>query len=224
MAPICKSILPTLYALGLLLICAAPVNAQRGLYLSGGAGMAYQLFETQPALRIDGEMKWMFLPYLGVSLDGAMQRPPVRSRAMALSAMIASCEANSEYYTYDDITASIHFSFVLQPIAIVKKDTPHLFSVKLGVGGSAFQSESWQFRTSSDPTAKANNSYLYDEYYYLTVGLELGYSYQIFGPLYLGSRLGLLVLPDILSPFYVYAAFTAGIRFARLSSKTEVSM
>lgn len=198
-----------------LLLGSGVASAQKGLYLSANGGMAYQLFETQPALRLTGELKWMFLPYLGIALDGAMQSPPVRSHTFALSATVASTKPNEtySYYSCVDVTGYCHFSFVFQPIAIAKRDTPHLFTIKIGGGVAAVQGESWSFARTVKPHVQAENRYFYSEDFGITVGLEVGYSYQVFGPLYLGSHLGAVTEPDGLEFIYIYAGFTVGVRF-----------
>lgn len=135
--------------------------------------------------------------------------------------MAASTKPNEthSFHTYDDITGYCHFSFVFQPIAIAKRDTPHIFTIKFGGGGATFRGETWRFERTTLPNTRADNSYLYSEFYSVTLGLELGYSYQVFGPLYLGSHIGAVTMPDMFYPFYIYAGFTAGIRFDVPSKK-----
>ena len=199
--------------------------AQKGIYLSGNAGMGYQLFEAQPALRLGGELKWMFFPYLGISIDATMQQPPNRAYASMLSAAVVSDSFPPSFSPVKvvDVTGLGHLGIVFNPVAIVKKDSRHVFSVKLGAGIGAASAQEWALMRPSPAYVYNSNDYNYSKLFIMTMELDLSYYYVVYGPLYLGAHVGAVTSPDRLYPFYIYGGLSAGLHFSNHASNSETA-
>ena len=217
----CKFLSVTALSFFVTLASFSGVLAQKGIYLSGNAGMGYQLFEAQPALRLGGELKWMFLPYLGISIDATMQQPPNRAYASMLSAAVVSDSFPPSFSPVKvvDVMGLGHLGIVFNPVAIVKRDSRHIFSVKLGAGIGAAYEQEWSLMRPSPAYVYNSNDYNYSKLFIMTMELDLSYYYVVYGPLYLGAHVGAATSPDRLHPFYIYGGLSAGLRFSNLSRK-----
>lgn len=212
--------------LGLLLLCCSSTSlwAQRGVYLTLDGGMAFGNFELSPSLRTRGEVKWMFLPYLGAGLDVVLQRPGANPNVAPLSAMLSGTVANvsspymSSYYTIEEITNAYTLNLIFQPIAIANRETPHILSIALGCGIGLGYSQDWSFSNVYTPTKAKEVNYYYSDFYDFIATVNFSYAYHVYGPLYIGTHVGCMAQTSF-SFFYLYAGATLSLRFGSSPKK-----
>lgn len=211
-----------------LLVFVSPVaiRAQRGLYLTLDVGMAFRDLKPTQSLRGSGELKWMFLPYLGASIDVGMQRPSNDPNIVPLSAMAAfdydTSNLPSWYYVLE-ITRSYSFNLIFQPIAIANKETPHIFAIAVGCGLGVGYKQDWDVdivKSVLTPWYKTSSDYSYDHFHTWLANVNFQYAYQVYGPLFLGAHVGFTTTENLYF-FYIYGGATVGLRFGNLSSKVK---
>ena len=116
-----------------------------------------------------------------------------------------------------------HLGIVFNPVAIVKKDSRHIFSVKLGAGIGAAYEQEWSLMRPSPAYVYNSNDYNYSKLFIMTMELDLSYYYVVYGPLYLGAHVGAVTSPDRLYPFYIYGGLSAGLHFSNHASNSETA-
>lgn len=219
--------LTLLAAIALLCSSMGKVHAQQGIYLTLDAGMAFRDFKpAPPALRTSGELKWMFLPYLGVGINVTLQRPgpdpniaPLSSAMQGITKNISSPYIASTY-SITEITDAYCFNLIFQPIAIVRRNTQHLFSITVGGGIASGYTQTWDFPHAWIMGGSKSVDYNYSGASPFLGKVTLAYAYQFFGPFFLGVHAGFAAAASF-EFFYIYAGATAGLRFGNLSRKAK---
>lgn len=199
-------------------------KAQKGVYLTVDGGLSLGYKDPIPALRMRGEFKWMFLPYLGAGVDVTMQRPGLSPNIAPLSSLTVSPKGrvSSQYISsvenIVEATRMYSLSLVFQPIAIKERQTRHMFAVALGGGLALGYSQSWDLPSFA---GYQKVEYYYSKFFDAVASLDLSYAYRVYGPFFIGAHAGCTAQVRF-AFYYIYCGATLGLHFGT-GAKQSVS-